>query len=209
MSSYLLTQAFNNAEILFVRFIFGADMTGLIGAARRIANLANMAASSFSAILGPRAAREGIEGTSRNLECVAGVTALILTVPLLIGALGLWLGNDGIVRAILGADYVASWPFLVIMLSFLGVRFMFGLPIPIMFVRSLEREVTISYIMGLLLLFGFMILAWSGDSPFIAVIGQGLALCVQFGYLWVMLKRREGIRVDVFAATRCGRTGKD
>ena len=198
MGSYLLAQARNTMEPILIRLFFGIELTGLVGAARRVASIINLAAQSFSAILGPYAARFNTPETQSMLQTVHAAVALLTALLAFTGLGGLIIFGDAPLTMVFGPTYTASYPYLVAMLLLVTIRCLAGFPIHILLVRGRENYVLISYVFDLLASAIVFAGAWYTGDIMNAIIGVGLVQLIQYTWLSWQTKSKLDLRVDAF-----------
>ena len=201
MGSYFLAQARHSMEPVLIRVFFGVELTGLVGAARRIANIINMAAQSFSAILGPYAARYKQPGDRIMLNNMHGAVSLATAVLCLAGVVFMSIFGSAPLVAIFGSDYALVQPYLLIMLALLLLRCLVGYPVYALLVRGSESDVLISYIFDLTASGVVYLVAWYAGNVTFAIVGVGLVQFIQYAWLWRQAQKKLQLRTDAFVLT--------
>ncbi len=198
MGSYLLAQARHSMEPILIRLFFGVELTGLVGLARRIANIINMAAQSFGAILGPYAARHDQPDERPMLNNLHGAVSLVTAALCLVGVAGLLVFGSAPLVGMFGQSYELAHPYLLIMLVLLLIRCLVGFPVYALLVRGGQNDVLLSYIFDLAASVAVFLFAWHMGNITVAIIGIGVVQIIQYAWLWRQAQRILHLRVDAF-----------
>lgn len=198
MGSYSLAQSRNAMEPVLIRLIFGLETTGIVGTARRIANIIILAANAFSSILGPFAVRHRSGEALLKLQRIHGFIALATAALSLFGVVFLITFGSTPLTFVFGVNYGSSYQYLTVILILLMVRCLLGFPLYALLVRGGHHYVLLSYIFDLIASAAVYMVAAYVNNIMFAIVGVGLVQILQYMWLWQKTRLKLRFRTDAF-----------